>query len=360
MKLSNLIKNLYQQVFIGLVVQHTQVKICVQMLKGKKVEKEVFKSFDISHSQPNTEVNAFIKKYMDESPFSYVSVLNDALAQGALPTCSMHEAENFNDLSPCVTLCNDNDWMVYAEKSELNALQKRFSVTGIDFIFSPFLLLSNFFKDKIEGKASLLVLIQEDALSLSVFCEGKLLFGQHYNMTDAVEDESLSEEIEENSEDSLGFDLDDEDSLSINLDDIDALDELDALDDLDNLDDLEDLDDLDDLDDIEDFEESLNDAVEESEIALEEAKSKHESKIDSFSDDYKHFQLIQGALNQFYADDKYNSQFIEEIYIANTNEDGHDLVKFLEEELFVSVFKRTINIEKELVSMSIQEAKNEK
>ena len=357
MKLSNLIKNLYQQVFLGLVVQNTEVRVCVQMLKGKKVEKEVKKRFEISHAKPSAELNTFIKQYMDESPFSYVSILNDALVQGALPTCSMHEAENFSDLASCVTLCNENNWMVYAEKSELNALQKRFSVTGVDFIFSPFLLLSNFFKDKTEGKASLLVLIQHDFLSLCVFCEGKLLFAQHYNMTDAVEDESLSEEIGESTEDSLGFDLDDEDSLSINLDDIDALDELDALDDLDNLDDL---DDLDELDDIEDFEESLNDAVEESEIALEEAKSKHESKIDNFSDEYKHFQLIQGALNQFYADDKYNNQFVEEVYIANTNEDGHDLVKFLEEELFVSVFKRTIDIEKELVSMSIKEARNEK
>jgi len=354
MKLSTLIKNLYQQVFIGIVVQHTQIKVCVQMLKGKKIEKEISKSFEISQSKPNAELNTFVKKYMDESPFSYVSVLNDALTQGALPTCSMHEAEDFSDLGSCVTLCNENDWMVYAEKSELNALQKRFSVTGLDFIFSPFLVLSHFFADKLEGKASLLVLIQKDFLSLSVFCEGNLLFAQHYNMTDAVEDETLSEEIDESTEESLGFDLDDEDTLSINLDDIDALDELDALDDLDNLDDL---DDLDELDDIEDFEESLNDAVEESEIALEEAKNRHESKIDNFSDEYKHFQIIQGALNQFYADEKYNNQFVEDVYIANTSEEGQDLVKFLEEELFVSVYKRYIEIEKELVTMAIEEVK---
>ena len=353
MKFSTLIKNLYQQVFIGIVVQSSQVKVCVQLRKGEKLDKEVVKEFDISHSTPSAELNTFIKSYMDESPFSYVAILNDSLTQGALPTCSMHEAENFSDLGSCVTLCNNNDWMVYSEKSELNALQKRFKTTGVDFIFSPFLILSHFFADKTDDKASLLVLIQKDFLSLSVFSEGKLLFAQHYNMLDAVEDETLSAEIDENTEDSLGFDLDDEDTLSINLDDIDALDELDALDDLDNL---QELDDLDDLDDIEDFEESLNEAVEESEVALEEAKHKHESKIDNFSDDYKHFQLIQASLNQFYGDEKYNNQFVEDVYIANSCESGHDLVQFLEEELFVSVYKRSIDIDKELVTMSIKEA----
>lgn len=354
MKLSALIKNLYQQIFIGIVVQHTQARVCVQMRKGNKLEKEVLKEFEISHSKPSTELNSFIKSYMDESPFSYVAVLNDALTQGALPTCSMHEAESFSDLSSSVTLCNEDEWMVFSEKSELNALQKRFSATGVDFIFSPFLFLSHFFADKLEGKATLLVLIQKDYLSLSIFFEGKLLFAQHFTMVDGVEEEEMTEVIEESTEDSLGFDLDDEDSLSINLDDIDALDELDALDDLDNL---QDLDDLDDLDDIEDFEESLNEAVEESEVALEEAKTKYDSKIDNFSDDYKHFQLIQAALNQFYGDDKYNSQFVEDVYIANTGESGHDLVQFLEEELFVSVYKRTVDIEKEIVKMAIKEAR---
>ena len=139
MKLSGLIKNIYQQIFIGIVVQHSSMKVCVQMRKGKKLEKEVSRHFEISHATPTAEVNEFVKSYMDESPFSYVAVLNDTLHQGAIPTCSMHKAENFNDLGSCVTICNEDKWMVYAEKSELNALQKRFLKNGLDFIFSPFL-----------------------------------------------------------------------------------------------------------------------------------------------------------------------------------------------------------------------------
>lgn len=353
MKLSNIIKNLYQQVFIGMVVQNSSVRVCVQMKKGSKLEKEIFKTFEISKSKPSAELNSFIKSYMDESPFYYVAVLNDVVTQGALPTCSMHEAENFSDLGSCVTLCHENSWMIYSEKSELNDLQKRFSVTGLDFVFSPFLILSRFFADKIGGKTSLLVLIQDNYLSLAIFSEGSLLFAQHYTTLDAVEDNKLSGDLEESISVSLDFDLDD-DGLSINLDDIDALDELDALDDLDNL---QDLDDLDELDDIEDFEESLDDAVEESKVALEEVKSKYSSKIDNFSDDYKHFQLIQAALNQFYKNDKYNNQFVEDTYIADSRESGQDLVKFLEEELFVTAYKRSINIEKEIVEMAIMEAK---
>ena len=352
MKLSSLIKNLYQQIFVGIVIERTRMKISVQMRKGKTVEKEVFKEFEISNATPSSEVNNFIKNIMDESPFTYVAVLNDAAVQGAIPTCSMHEAQGYSDLGSCVTLCNMNNWMVYSEKSELNALQRRFLATGLDFIFSPFFILSSFFFDKIGGKTSLYVLIQEDALSLCIFSAEQMLFAMHYVTTDAVENEKMSEELDESGEEGLGFDLDDD--FSVNLDDIDTLEELDALDDLDTL---QDLDDLDDLDEIEDFEESLNEAVEESEIALEEAKTKYDRKIDNFSDDYKRFQLIQAALHQFYRDEKYNNQFVEDIYIADSCTTGQDLGRFLEEELFLSVYKRSIDLSKELLKMAVAETK---
>ncbi len=355
MKLSRLIKNLYQQVFIGIVVQRSSVKICVQMYKAAKLEKEISREFSISKLQLSSEVNDLIKSYMDESPFAYVAVLNDAQSQGAIPTCSMHQAENFSDLSSCVTLCNENKWMVYSEKSELNELQMRFSQSGVDFIFSPFFILSTFFADKIEGKTTLLALVQNDSLSLCIFGEGELLFARHYATKDEIDDEELLGDLDDNTDESLGFNLDDDEDLAINLDDIDALDDLDDLDDLDALDDL---DDLDDLDEIEDFEESLNEAVEESEHALEEAKTKYSSKIDSFSDDYKHFQLIQSALQDFYGDDKYNNKFVEEIYIADSCESGPDLTRFIEEELFVSVYKRSLDLDKEIVKMAIREAKS--
>ena len=165
MKLSGLIKNIYQQVFIGIVVQNSSMKVCIQMFKGKKLHKEISKDFDISEAKPNAEVNDFIRIYMDESPFHYISVLNDTITQGAIPTCSMHEADTFANLDSCVSICNDNKWMVYAEKTELNALQKRFSKNGIDFLFSPFFILSHFFSDKIVGSPSLFVLIQKMPLS---------------------------------------------------------------------------------------------------------------------------------------------------------------------------------------------------
>ncbi|MDF1881951.1 hypothetical protein JHD50_11695 [Sulfurimonas sp. MAG313] len=53
---------------------------------------------------------------------------------------------------------------------------------------------------------------------------------------------------------------------------------------------------------------------------------------------------------------KYNNKFVEETYIADACASGLDLVKFLEEELFVSVYKRTIDLEKELIKMAVKEA----
>ena len=354
MKLSRLIKSLYQQIFIGIVVQRSSIKVCVQSRKNEKVVLDKCEVFEISEATPSSEVNNFIKHYMEESPIHYLAVLNDVTSQGAVPTCSMHEAEHFNDMSSCVTLCNNDKWMAYSEKSELNTLQNRFDETGLDFIFSPFFILSRFFADKTGGKTVLLVLVQKDGLSLSIFSEGMLLFAKHFTTMDVLEEEMMSAQLDESVEESLDFDLEDDD-VSINIDDLDSVDGLDDLDDLDSLQDLDDLDDLDDIDEIEDFEESLNDAVEESKITLEESHAKFDSKIGNFSDDYKRYQLIQASMHEFYNDDKYNNQFIEEVYIADACEVGQDLTRFLEEELFVSVYKRGIELEKEIVSMAAEE-----
>lgn len=351
MKLSRLIKSLYQRIFIGIVVQRSSVKVCVQAHKNGKIVQEVSESFEISDATPSSEVNNFIKHYTEESPINYVAVLNDISSQGAVPTCSMHEAERFNDMSSCVTLCNNDKWMAYAEKSELNTLQKRFDETGLDFIFSPFFILSTFFADKTEGKTVLLVLVQKDGLSLSIFSEGRLLFAKHFTTMDLLAEEVMSDQIDESAEESLDFDLEDDD-VSINLDDLDSVE---GLDDLDDLDSLQDLDDLDDLDEIEDFEESLNEAVEESKVTLEESHAKYSSKIGNFSDDYKRFQLIQASMHEFYNDDKYDNQFVEEVYIADACDVGQDLTRFIEEELFVTVHKRSIKLDKEVVNMAAEE-----
>ena len=354
MKLSRLIKSLYQQIFIGIVVQNTSVKVCVQSHKNGKIIQDISETFEISDATPSSEVNNFIKHHMEESPINYVAILNDVTSQGAIPTCSIHEAERFNDMSSCVTLCNNEKWMAYAEKSELNVLQRRFDETGLDFIFSPFFILSRFFADKTDGKTVLLVLVQKDGLSLSVFSDDTLLFAKHFTTMDVLEEEIMTAQMDETAEESLDFDLEDDD-VSINLDDLDSVDGLDDLDDLDSLQDLDDLDDLDDIDEIEDFEESLNEAVEESKVTLEESHAKYDTKIGNFSDDYKRFQLIQASMHEFYNDDKYDNQFVEEVYIADACEIGQDLTRFIEEELFVTVYKRSINLDKEIVNMATQE-----
>ena len=60
------------------------------------------------------------------------------------------------------------------------------------------------------------------------------------------------------------------------------------------------------------------------------------------------FLLIQSAVNKFYKDDRFKSEFVEAVYIADGVGISKDLKKYLEEEMFLSVYVRHINLAHEL------------
>jgi hypothetical protein len=139
--------------------------------------------------------------------------------------------------------------------------------------------------------------------------------------------------------------LDDGDEeISLGIDGID-LEEIDIDDDSVGFDDFTNIEDLDDTDSIDEF-------SEEQEIREISAKEEQHVSSDGFNEDYQRFSLIQSALSAFYKDPKYNSQFIENIYIADGVGVSGDLKNYLEEEMFLSVFIRKIDLGAALCDMA--------
>ena len=173
-----------------------------------------------------------------------------------------------------------------------------------------------------------------------------------------IEDELLRD-IDVSDATSLSFELEDDDlDEGIELDDINAIEDLDGLDDLndiedlDGLDDLNDIEDLDTLDEIEDFSDVPAGA---DERVAQEQRSEVQNEVSSlegFNHDFKRFQLIQSALQSFYSDPKYENRFIESVYIADSCSVSDDLKYYLEEELFLKVYIRRIELAAEIVDLA--------
>ncbi|EQB39857.1 hypothetical protein M947_04570 [Sulfurimonas hongkongensis] len=334
--LGKLFESIYSKIFVAIVIERSKSVVYIHISSRKHTPKNYHKSFD------STEFGEKIKEYIDsfigESPFSYICVLDYSEEQGAIPTCSTKDMSTFGDFSASKMMCHKNGWAYYTSASDIETIKKTYAQVGVDFIFSSFSVLSSFFKDKIDSHLGLFVLVENSYITLGVFDNCKLLFAEHLNIE---HDNNQDELMMDSSDEEIDLDL----GSSIDLDDIDAMS------DIDGLDDFGDIEDLDTIDEIDEFAQSQDDEFldEEEELLVQDPSS--------FNEDYQRFLAIQSSVNRFYKDSKYQSKFIETVYIADAVGVSSDLKTYLEEEMFFSVFVRHIDLGSEIIDLAKAELK---
>ncbi len=337
MILSKIMHGLYLKIYISIVASSTKTHVSIHTLKGSKVKDTRVKVFEGEELSQN--MLSFIHSFKSESPFSYISFLDYSLHQGAIPTCKVDEFLKSSDKDTFTTLCYDG-WSSYTSKIDLGILEKKYSSLGLDFVFSPFCIIENFFKDKIVMQATLYVLIQDESMSIAVFEDSKLKYAE---FADVENDKLESELIMGDEKAELNFD---DDQMSINLEDVDVDDGFNDLDDLTNIQD------LDSMDEFEDFTEIK---VGDKETREDLVSAKNEEHSAGFNEEYKRFNAIKNALNTYYTDEKYENNFIESVYIAAACNVENALKNYLEEELFLKVYVRQVDISSEVFDLAKRE-----
>jgi len=338
--LSKFFELLYNKVFVNIVVNKHAVVVEIDTYTKKGSIDSVEESFETSDI--NEKMISFIKSYIAETPYYYISVLDISTQQGVIPSCDKTKLANYHDLGDSKYQCFEKKWTYYTSKADLYAIEKTYEKIGIDFIFSPFSVVAHFFHEKIQENMALFTLVQDNFLALCVFENGELIFGQYLDMENTQEHEDLLlDSVEE--ENDLDFDLED----GIDLEDVDVIDDLESD---------EDFGDIEDLDSIEDIDEfSQTQDVEEEFYQESEEEIKENASSDGFNEDYQRFSLIQSAVNYFYKDTRYDSKFIESIYIADAAGVSPDLKTYLEEEMFLNVYIRQIDLPFEISSLAQEE-----
>ena len=321
--IAKFLETLYTKVFINIIVENLQTVVYVEVCSRDDVIENVHKSFDTVSI--NAKMYEFISSYTKESPFYYISILDNSPLQGAIPTSVSGDMDKYASMNS-LKYVPLKEWAVYTPEYDISAIKHEYRRVGIDFIFSPFLIISKFFKDKIDSTLSMFVLIEDNYISMSIFNNSKLLYAQYLDMEHHKDDELLMESsLEEDDDISLAED-------GIDIDEIDVDDDSDLLDDFANIEDLDASIDIDEFSEAQDVEEIMHNNEEQ------------DISSDGFNEDYQRFLLIQSSLSSFYKDDKYQSQFIESIYIADGVGISSDLKGYLEEEMFLSVYVRKIDL----------------
>ncbi len=333
--ISKLIEAIYTKVFVNIIVNRSSTNVYIEVCSRNNVDQSDEKEFE--SISMNEKMHDFIYSYTQDTPYFYISILDTSQSQGAIPTCEKSQMSKFYDADTSTYICNSNNWAHYSSKYDLELLKNSYKDVGIDFIFSSFSVLSSFFKDKIDSTMAMYILVEDNYISLSVFDNSKLLFAKHLDMEYEDESSLLIDEEEEDEED---FDL----GESVNLDDLDVDD------DMDSLDDLGDIEDLGNIEEMTDFEEE----GEISDISSEEDDTSS-LETEGFNEDYQRYSLIQNAINTFYKDPKYESKFIETVYIADSIGVSSDLKTYLEEDMFLSVYIRQLDLSSEICELAKEE-----
>ncbi len=349
--LDKIFQYLYNKIFVTIVVNDTFSTVHVEVVSHKgSVQDSATKEFETTSL--SDDMYDYIEHYTEQSPYYYISVLDYSLSQGAVPTCRVDDFSLYTDLLSLKHKCFKDSWAFFTTKQNIKEIEKNYEDIGVDFIFSPFLVLSHFFKDKLDEKNSMFVFVQEDAVSICVFSHSELLYATHKKIVKnhhEEEDELVMED------DMLDMDDDAIELDSIDLDDVDIDDAIGG-----SLDDFGDIEDLDSLDEIEDFSDS-KDLEEELEDEYEEANEEDEKDKDDEEDepvdskDYDVFLIIQNAMEHFYKDDIYKSEFVEKIYVADSIGLDDDLKKYLEDEMFVSAYIRKADLLAEVLDITKME-----
>ncbi|NPA59884.1 MAG: hypothetical protein GXO30_05405 [Epsilonproteobacteria bacterium] len=353
--LGKFFESLYNKVFVNIVIGRTKTTIYIEECDKKGLLDSDNKIFDITYV--DAKMYEFITSYTKKTPYFYISILDHSETQGVIPTCDKKMMLNYRNTESLNVKCFEDKWAYYSSKTELYNITKKYEQFGVDFIFSPFLILRNFFKDKINSSFALFVLIEENILSIAVFDNSTLLYGDSLDLQSTYEHEDvLVEETNDETQNENELDLDGE----IDLEDVDAFDEIDGLDDFGNI---EDLDSIDDIEEFDELSESDNDIEEIQEQEIDKIEnnieniSDAENEVGELNNDYTKFILIQESINRFYKDSRYESKFIEHIYIADSLNTNQDLKRYLEEEMFLTVYIRHLDLSLELCELAKAESK---
>jgi len=337
--LGKLFEAIYLKVFVNIVAKRFTTIVYIETYSKKGVESSVEEEFETL--ELDTKMYEFITAYTKESPYYYIAVLDMSHSQGAVPTCSKNRMQYYTDIEDMEYKCHNNSWSYYTSKSALRDIRKRYADIGVDYIFSPYSVLSYFFKDKIDAKLAMYILVQENFLSLAIFENSQLLYAHHLDMMTKDDFDGIHLEEDEDSSDLL---LGDDEAIE--LDDVSISDDgTTELEDFANIEDLDSIEEIDEFSESKDIEEELLESTD----VLEEAD---ETK---FNEDYQRFTLVQASVGQFYKDERYESRFVENVYVADSVGVTNDFKKYLEEEMFFNVYIRRTDVALEVCELTKRE-----
>lgn len=336
-----LFRPLFATVLIGVNYNSTACHIKVVKKRGGHIVEESDKEFKILEGNLSAEVIKFIKKLKSRYAYSYVAILSKSTEQVLVPGNKKNQFGAFNVNEKEYKFVKLPSAFAFILKDDITQYQAMFKkAKGLDFLFSPFVLI--FFKAKtfVGDKPKLFVLQEKENLAILILTRKAILYGSFLPM-------SAGEQVM-NVRDSLPSSLSDDtlvattsnqgSSTAQGLDDLNT--ELGGLED--------------ELEDYENFDfDSITGGASDN-ISGSSDSDEGDSNMDNLQDLGRSttiINLLQAAIKDFYHNSLYDSDFIEEIVLFDCYGISPQAMDNIRSNLMMDLSLVSIDLLKELTNI---------
>lgn len=261
-----LISRLYQKVIISVDVDVLLCKVKVTYHKNTQHNEE--RSFRTVNGDLPIEAAKYIRHFQNRYPYTYIATMSRAKKQGLINGNKLRKFESFelNPNSLMIMLVNRR-WFAWIDKEDMARFRSKFSkIQGVDFVFSPFCLIYEKIKSRLDKTKKLYILQENGACSLMVADKDGVYYGNY------IPFEQNNLEIKE------GLESSDEDVVKF---------------------------------------EAISDINENIIIKDFDSKGEAKSNLSDLNIANTMINVIKETLNNFYRDERYASDFIEELLILD-------------------------------------------
>jgi hypothetical protein len=322
MSLFNTFRKRLTNQFVAVIVEEDQCKIRQKIIKNGNILFVEESTFDIvSKDKLSDEVIDYLNDLQDEYEHTYIILFLNTNGQGLLPRgCDYAQYKKFGiDQKNVKSVCIENRYIIYASKIDVKWADKTFASIGLDFVFSPFLLLDSFSVDDRDENVKLFILNSRNSFTMMIMKENHLLFGSFFNI--AKEDDLLNLNYDEFSDQSN-----------------EALEDNNF--DMDNLDDELEIAEINDIDEM--------------------SVGKQNTHVHVMSDkDERFIKYLDVALKEFYSNDQYDSEFVDSVHIYDDAGMSEGVINYIQNELLLDTVATNINIREKLIKLAKKEVLSE-
>lgn len=319
---TSMMSPLFSKVFIAINIDAITCAIKVIRIKHDKQVESLTKEFKTTENQIPMEAVKLIRRYKHNYPFTYVSAMIKTLSQGVVLQKDSKDFFSGNLKASECQISSSETIRVFAKRSMIKDYLRRFNViSGVDFVFSPFLIIDRNAHDLPTLGNNVYVLLQRSNIALMVVYRGVATFSGFFIAEGEVpmlNKEEQRSDIELKNFDELSLDDDFDEFAKIALDP--SIERLQTDMFIPNLD--------------------------ETKIVYDDMpKAKIISKI------------LVDAIKEYYQNPLYKGEFIDKVILLDACKISDQAYEFIAKELMLETVKRDVNLPDVLIQFAQRELK---